>query len=122
MVVATRRVIVNGQPLDNISLNGIAASADATDTTPPTTIFATDRAASLRCRDSSAACRARRPPSAAIKRLYAPRTWISPACGEIGGSIRVERAAEDFAECGTATWFFAELSNLGRSPMMGKNS
>jgi hypothetical protein len=41
MVVATRRVIVNGQPLDNISLNGIAASADATDTTLPTTIFVT---------------------------------------------------------------------------------
>jgi hypothetical protein len=41
MVVATRRVTVNGQPLDNVSLNGIAASADATDTTLPTTIFAT---------------------------------------------------------------------------------
>jgi hypothetical protein len=40
-VVAIRRVTVNGQPLDNVSLNGIAASADATDTTPPTTIFAT---------------------------------------------------------------------------------
>ena len=40
-VVAIRRVMVNGQPLDNVSLNGIAASADATDTTPPTTIFAT---------------------------------------------------------------------------------
>jgi hypothetical protein len=40
-VVAIRRVIVNGRPLDNASLNGIAASADATDTTPPTTIFAT---------------------------------------------------------------------------------
>jgi hypothetical protein len=39
--VATRRVTVNGQPLDNFSLNGIAASADATDTTLPTTIFAT---------------------------------------------------------------------------------
>jgi hypothetical protein len=41
MVVATRRVTVNGHPLDNVSLNGIAASADATDTTLPTTIFAT---------------------------------------------------------------------------------
>jgi len=40
-VVATRRVILNGQPLGNFSLNGIAASADATDTTLPTTIFAT---------------------------------------------------------------------------------
>jgi len=40
-VVAIRRVTVNGRPLDNVSLNGIAASADATDTTPPTTIFAT---------------------------------------------------------------------------------
>ena len=40
-VVAIRRFTVNGQPLDNVSLNGIAASADATDTTPPTTIFAT---------------------------------------------------------------------------------
>jgi hypothetical protein len=40
-VVAIRRVLVNGQPLDKVSLNGIAASADATDTTPPTTIFAT---------------------------------------------------------------------------------
>ncbi len=40
-VVAIRRVTVNGQPLDNVSLKGIAASADATDTTPPTTIFAT---------------------------------------------------------------------------------
>jgi hypothetical protein len=40
-VVAIRRVTVNGQPLDNFSLNGIATSADATDTTPPTTIFAT---------------------------------------------------------------------------------
>jgi hypothetical protein len=40
-VVAIRRVMVNGHPLDNVSLNGIAASADATDTTPPTTIFAT---------------------------------------------------------------------------------
>lgn len=40
-VVATRRVTVNGQPLDNVSLNGIAASTDATDTVPPSTIFAT---------------------------------------------------------------------------------
>jgi hypothetical protein len=40
-VVAIRRVMVNGHPLDNVSLNGIAASADATDTTLPTTIFAT---------------------------------------------------------------------------------
>jgi hypothetical protein len=40
-VVAIRQVTVNGQPLDNVSLNGIAASADATDTTLPTTIFAT---------------------------------------------------------------------------------
>ena len=40
-VVAIRRVTLNGRPLDNVSLNGIAASADATDTTPPTTIFAT---------------------------------------------------------------------------------
>jgi hypothetical protein len=40
-VVAIRRVMVNGRPLDNVSLNGIGASANATDTTPPTTIFAT---------------------------------------------------------------------------------
>jgi hypothetical protein len=40
-VVAIRRVMVNGRPLDNVSLNGIAASADATDTTPASTIFAT---------------------------------------------------------------------------------
>jgi hypothetical protein len=40
-VVAIRRVMVNGRPLDNVRLNGIAASADATDATPPTTIFAT---------------------------------------------------------------------------------
>ena len=40
-VVAIRQVTVNGQPLDNVSLNGIAASTDATDTTPPSTIFAT---------------------------------------------------------------------------------
>jgi hypothetical protein len=40
-VVGIRRVTVDGRPLDNVSLNGIAASADATDTTLPTTIFAT---------------------------------------------------------------------------------
>jgi hypothetical protein len=40
-VVAIRRVTVNGQPLNNVGLNGIAASADATDTTPPTTIYVT---------------------------------------------------------------------------------
>jgi hypothetical protein len=40
-VVAIRRVMVNGHPLDNVRLNGIAASADATATTLPTTIFAT---------------------------------------------------------------------------------
>jgi hypothetical protein len=40
-VVAIARVTVHGQPLDDVSLNGIAASADATDITPPTTIFAT---------------------------------------------------------------------------------
>jgi hypothetical protein len=40
-VVAVGRVTVNGQPLDNVVLNGIAASADATDTTLPSTIFAT---------------------------------------------------------------------------------
>jgi hypothetical protein len=43
-VVAIRRVMVNGQSLDNVSLNGIAASTVAPDTappTPPTTIFAT---------------------------------------------------------------------------------
>jgi hypothetical protein len=40
-VVAVRLVTVNGQPLDNVVLNGIGASADATDTTPPSTIFAT---------------------------------------------------------------------------------
>ena len=34
-VVATRRVMLNGQPLDSVALNGIAAS------TPPTTIYAT---------------------------------------------------------------------------------
>jgi hypothetical protein len=32
---------MNGNPIDNIVLNGIAASADAIDTAPPTTIFAT---------------------------------------------------------------------------------
>jgi hypothetical protein len=41
-VVAIRQVTVNGQPLDNVSLNGIAASTDATDKNPtPSTIFAT---------------------------------------------------------------------------------
>jgi hypothetical protein len=41
-VVAIRRVTVNGQPLDNVVLNGIAASADATNAHPlPSTIFAT---------------------------------------------------------------------------------
>ena len=40
-VIAIRRVMVNGHPLDNVTLNGIAASANSTDTTPPTTIFAT---------------------------------------------------------------------------------
>jgi hypothetical protein len=44
-VVAIRRVVVNGQSLDNVNLNGIAASADAnadtTPPTPPTTIFVT---------------------------------------------------------------------------------
>jgi hypothetical protein len=40
-VVAIRQVMVNGQLLDNIRLNGIATSTDATDTTPPSTIFAT---------------------------------------------------------------------------------
>jgi hypothetical protein len=43
-VVAIRRVMVNGQSLDNVSLNGIAASTVApniTPPTPPTTIFAT---------------------------------------------------------------------------------
>jgi hypothetical protein len=40
-VVAIRRVTVNGVPLDNVFLNGIAASADATDTTLPSTVFAT---------------------------------------------------------------------------------
>jgi hypothetical protein len=40
-VVGIRQVTVNGQPLYNLKLNGIAASTDATDTTPPSTIFAT---------------------------------------------------------------------------------
>jgi len=40
-VVAIRQVTMNGNPLDNIVLNGIAATTDATDTAPPTTIFAT---------------------------------------------------------------------------------
>jgi hypothetical protein len=41
-VVAARRVTVYGQPLDNVILNGIAASTDATDQNPtPSTIFAT---------------------------------------------------------------------------------
>jgi hypothetical protein len=40
-VVAIRHVMVNAQSLDNVSLNGIAVSADATDQKPPTTIFAT---------------------------------------------------------------------------------
>jgi hypothetical protein len=40
-VVAIAQITVNGQPLDNVVLNGIGASADATDTTPPSTIFAT---------------------------------------------------------------------------------
>ena len=41
-VVAIGRVTVNGQPLDNVSLNGIAASADVSDIKPlPSTIFAT---------------------------------------------------------------------------------
>jgi hypothetical protein len=41
-VVAVRLVTVNGQPLDNVSLNGIAASADVSNTKPlPSTIFAT---------------------------------------------------------------------------------
>jgi hypothetical protein len=40
-VVAMRQVTINGKRLDNIVLNGIAASADATNTSPPTTIFVT---------------------------------------------------------------------------------
>jgi hypothetical protein len=55
MVIAIRQVMVNGQPRDNISLNGIAASTDATDTTPPSTIArplstrTAGKAASWRC-------------------------------------------------------------------------
>jgi hypothetical protein len=40
-VVAIRKVMLGGQPLDNGVLNGIAASVDATETTPPSTIYAT---------------------------------------------------------------------------------
>jgi hypothetical protein len=40
-VVAIRQVMLGDQPLDNVVLNGIAASVDATDTTPPSTIYAT---------------------------------------------------------------------------------
>jgi hypothetical protein len=40
-VVAIRRVMINGQPLDDVRLNGIAASADATDMRLPSTIFVT---------------------------------------------------------------------------------
>lgn len=40
-VVAIRRVTIDGQRLDDVRLNGIAASADATDTALPSTIFAT---------------------------------------------------------------------------------
>jgi hypothetical protein len=40
-VVAIRQVTINGKPLDNIVLNGIASSTDATNTAPPTIIFAT---------------------------------------------------------------------------------
>jgi hypothetical protein len=40
-VVAIRRVTVNKRPLDDVSLNGIATSADATDMTLPSTIFVT---------------------------------------------------------------------------------
>ncbi len=35
-VVAIRRVVVPGRSLDNVVLNGIAASTGLTDTTPPT--------------------------------------------------------------------------------------
>ena len=38
---AIRKVILDGQPLQGFVLNGIAASVDATDTTPPSTIYAT---------------------------------------------------------------------------------
>ncbi|HEX3520541.1 MAG TPA: hypothetical protein VHT52_00420 [Stellaceae bacterium] len=40
-VVAIRRVTVNRRSLDDVSFNGIAASADATDMTLPRTIFVT---------------------------------------------------------------------------------
>jgi hypothetical protein len=41
-VVAVRLVTVNGQPLENVVLNGIAAWADVSDIKPPpSTIFAT---------------------------------------------------------------------------------
>ena len=40
-VGAIRRVTIDGFPLEIVRLNGIAASADATDTTLPTTIYAT---------------------------------------------------------------------------------
>jgi hypothetical protein len=40
-VVAIRHVMVKGRSLDHFRLNGLAASADATDTTDPSTIFAT---------------------------------------------------------------------------------
>jgi hypothetical protein len=40
-VVAIRQVTINGKRMDKIVLNGIASSTDGTDTTPPTTIFAT---------------------------------------------------------------------------------
>jgi hypothetical protein len=40
-VAAIRKVMLDDQPLDNVVLNGIAASIDATDTTPPSTIYAT---------------------------------------------------------------------------------
>lgn len=40
-VVVVRKVMLDGQPLENVVLNGIAASADATDTTLPSTIYAT---------------------------------------------------------------------------------
>ena len=40
-IVGIRRVLIHGRPLENVVLNGIAGSADATDATLPTTIFAT---------------------------------------------------------------------------------
>jgi hypothetical protein len=40
-VVAIRSVALDGQRLDNVILNGIATSVDATDTTPPTAIYVT---------------------------------------------------------------------------------